>query len=190
MIRLLFTLSAVCCSCLTFGQKKFERESRIKEKELPKNMVEKLKPYLNNVKRLKYYEEFDGSSTSYEAKFIYYDNKFSVEFSNEGDLQDVEVIRCFEELPHTVQNNIVEYLYPNNNFKIKKTQKQFSGSGPDQQIIEDALANIDNDTIRYELIVEVQPEKNWSEFEMLFDADGKFISKKLVIQREEDHVLY
>jgi len=192
MVRVSFLLVFTFITSLGFGQgeKKLEKEKRIKEKELPEKVLKTLQPYLKDVRKLKYYEEFDGSSTSFEAKFIYYQNKFSVEFSEDGNLEDVEVIRCFTELPTAVQNKIVDYLYPNENFKIRKTQKQFSGTAADDQLLKDALKNIETHTIRYELIVEVKAEKNWLEYEMLFDSEGNFIKKKQVISRSEDHVLY
>lgn len=193
-MRLLIGIILLLNSCAALaqtGEKKYEKESRIKEDQLPPFMHETLKPYLNSVKKLKYYKEFDGETNSYEAKFIYYKNICSVEFTDQGKLKDVEIHRFFTELPIAVQDTIIEFLNHNKDFKIIKTQKQFTTeSMPDSTLLKSALNNANVGTIRYELIAEIKEDKDWKTFELLFDKNGEFLQKREVLNRSEDYLLY
>ena len=185
----------IVCFLISFTsfsqEKKLEKEERIKASGVPDAVKSLIAPYTEGARRVRYYSEFNGTTKSFEVKFVLYKNHFSVEFSKDGQLEDVEVIRCFTELPKNVQDEIVKYLYPNDNFKIKKNQKQFlSKKIPDSEVLDAAIKNQDITKIRYELIVQIKKEGEWTTFEMLFDEDGKFVSQREVIDRSEDHLLY
>lgn len=191
MKYILFIVSFLICFTSLSQDKKLEKEERIKRSEAPEGVKELVNPYTKDARRVRYYSEFDGTSTSYEVKFILYKNHFSVEFSKEGVLEDIEVIRCFTELPTITQKSIVGYLYPNDNFKIKKTQKQFRSEDlTDRALLKAAIENKDITGIRYELIVQVKEDGEWTTYEMLFDEVGNFISQREVVARSEDHLLY
>lgn len=192
MKKWLLLFSSMLIMCFTLAQeKKLEKEERIKPSEAPDGVKEMVSPYTEDARRVRYYSEFDGTSTSYEVKFILHKNKFSVEFSKDGQLEDVEVIRCFTDMPTTTQNNIVDYLYPNDNFKIKKSQKQFRPLDlNERELLDAAIKNKDIAGIRYELIVQVKKDGDWTTYEMLFDEEGRFISQREVVARSEDHLLY
>ncbi|MTI22551.1 hypothetical protein E1176_16080 [Fulvivirga sp. RKSG066] len=172
-------------------EKKIERESRVKLKETPKDMQSVLMPFVSEAKKLKYYQEYDGKRITYEAKVILHKRHFSIEFSEEGKLEDVEVIYCFTELPQDTQDAIVDYLMQYANFKIKKTQKQFTDiNKSDSGVIQGAIENDNTLTIKYELVISIKESVHWASFELLFDRNGKLLEKKEMANRSEDHLLY
>lgn len=179
-------------SPLASGQaKKLEREKRIKKAQMPASALDLLNDYLNKAKKVKYFAETDGDHMSFEIKFLYDACQFSVEFDNAGKLEDVEALVSFKNLEKMRKKNITSHLEQYDNFKVKKTQKQFSSvSQPDSEVIAKALQNIATETVRYEIIVETRTNSTWTVYEMLFDDQGGFISQKEVIGRLEDNILY
>lgn len=188
MKKCLILIALLVITITGFSQ---EKEKRVRPTDIPATIIELVAPYTKEARRVRYYEEYDGKNWSYEVKFILHKNHFSVEFSKDRKLEDVETILCFTELPKSVQNKIVDHLYPNKNFKIKKTQKQYrSESLSDIELIDAAVKNENIAGIRYELIIQVKETDKWSTFEMLYNETGEFISKSEVVARSEDHLLY
>jgi len=192
MNRLLLCLIiSLTSTCVVAQQKKVEVEKKIKPKDAPTSMMETLDSFLKNARKVKIYQELNEHGTSYECKFILNKIHYSIEFSEAGKLEDVEVIQCFTELPKMLQDRIASYLMSNDNFKITKLQKQFSSQRlNDEEVINSALKNIATDTLRYELIVKVKSQNEWKTFEMLFSDTGNFIKKIEIDERTEDHLLY
>lgn len=185
-------LAAICFSfCLLAQEKKMEREKRIKKEEMPAVINDILDKYITKAKKVKYFEETDVNHHSFEVKFFLHHNLYSVEFDDTGNLEDVEMKLGFHKLEKDLRKNITSHMRRYDQFKIKKTQKQFSsGSQTAEQVIELALRNESTEIIRYEIIVETKTNKSWTTYEMLFDRQGNFISQKEVIGRLEDNILY
>ncbi len=181
----------VCCITTSICQGKIEREKKIKQEAIPTEMNQTLKSLINKASKVKYFEEFDGEQITYECKFKLHKQRYSAEFDSIGKLEDIEVIVCFTELSKDLQQTISEHLVQYPDFKIQKTQKQYSSDLlSDRVVIQHAFENSLKPTIRYEIIVELKEKKSWSVYEMLFDSDGYFISQLKVIGRSEDHILY
>lgn len=186
-----------CIVCLLFfisfglaGQTKFEKEERIKAEEFPKEAIGLLKA-ASLPKKVKYYKEQSDRGLSYEAKFKKNGTFFSVEFSSDGSLEDVEAE--IGQLPAEVQSSINQYL--SNEFKkhgIKKIQRQFIIAPEDNPstILKTALANAHSPTVNYELIVRAKTDKGWQQLEMLFDANGTLLSSKKIVPAPYEHILY
>lgn len=185
-------LAAICFSfCLLAQEKKMEREKRIKKEEMPAVINNILDKYITKAKKVKYFEETDIGHHSFEVKFFLHHNLYSVEFDDTGNLEDVEMKLGFHKLEKDLRKNITSHMRRYDQFKIKKTQKQFSsGSQTAEQVIELALQNESTEIVRYEIIVETKTNKSWTTYEMLFDRQGNFISQKEVIGRLEDNILY
>lgn len=143
-------------------------------------------------KKLRYYQELDGSHMSYEAKFRYHRRPFSVEFDKYGVLEDVEVGMDFNTLSVETRNNIKKYLEKEcETFKVLKCQKQFKHIGDNpQRTLNNALHNKESDNIFYELEADLRMEKGWSSYEILFDESGRFISKRRIVNQPLDNLLY
>ena len=74
------------------SQDKQEREHRIRKSQFPEKALEFIQQQLLDAKRIKYYKEIDGAKRSYEVKFKKDRLKYSVEFDEDGNLEDVEDI--------------------------------------------------------------------------------------------------
>ncbi len=75
---------------LLYSQYKQEVEQRLAKIETPSFMVD-FASKIEGAKKIKYYQETDGSVVSYELKFCKNKERYSVEFSKEGILEDVEI---------------------------------------------------------------------------------------------------
>ena len=88
--RLILIGALLCCFSIT-AQTKNEKEFRISLSEFPQNSQEILSAVQDQVKRIRFYKEIDGDQESYESKFKFGKRWFSVEFSKDGVLEDIEV---------------------------------------------------------------------------------------------------
>ena len=91
------------------AQEKYEHEYRIKALEVPEvavNFINKIP----NTKRLKWYAEESQQGKSIEAKFYGSHHKVSVEFSENGSIQDIEFKVLLNEIPKDQQDAIRQAL--------------------------------------------------------------------------------
>ena len=170
---------------------KREREFRIKADDFPSVALEALRPYLNGAKRKRFYKEFDGDKTSFEAKFKKGRLFYSVEFDSIGQLEDVEFIVTKNDIPASSFERISDYL--NQNFvktRIKKIQQQYPIQREATTTLREAFQNLLLPYLNYELIISQRAEKGFEEYELLFDAEGNFLSARKSIPQKYDHVLY
>ncbi|CAM3384566.1 hypothetical protein ZORO111903_12245 [Zobellia roscoffensis] len=175
-----------------FAQIKNEREHRIKKSQFPENARLFIHQKLVNAKRIRFYKEIDGNKVSYEAKFKKDRLQYSIEFNTEGILEDIEIEIKPIDIPNETYTKITIYL--ENNFKkyrVKKIQQQYLSDGEDiDQTLKEAFQNLMLPSIKYELIVNGKKEKSFEQFEILFNADGKFELIKKALPPNYDHVLY
>lgn len=181
----------LCCLCFGLAaQTKFEKKERVNAEEFPKEAIGLLKAALLP-KKIKYYKEQSDSGISYEAKFKHNGTFFSVEFSTDGNLEDIEAE--ITQLPSQTQGAINEYLSEEfKKYTLKKIQRQFIKTQEDNPstILKTALINTHSPSVNYELIVMVKAEAGWQQFEMLFDANGKLLSSKKIVPPPYEHILY
>ncbi|MEM9361590.1 MAG: hypothetical protein AAGA43_03095 [Bacteroidota bacterium] len=174
------------------GQTKNEREFKIKSSELPQNIEKLLSPYLKDAKRIRYYQEIDGAKKSFEAKFKKGRLHYSVEFDTHGLLEDVEFKINPADIPEASLANILQYLGQNfSRFSVKKIQQQYPALNKSTStVLIEAFQNLILPYINYELIVSAKKEKGFEQFEVLFNAEGEFLSIRKSIRPKYDHVLY
>ena len=109
---------------------KHEQEQRIEAQAMPGGAMTYLKTLDGNKKRIKYYFEQDGARRSYEAKFKLKGSKYSVEFDENGNLEDIEIERSETETG-TVLKSIEDYLKQTYvRHKIEKIQAQYLPNKP------------------------------------------------------------
>ena len=72
---------------ISFAQNKYERESRIDKEEFPSKSFSLIQKYLEDAKRVRFYQEMDSTKKSYEAKFKKGRLHYSVEFNKNGSQQ-------------------------------------------------------------------------------------------------------
>ena len=116
---------------LALAQQKFERETRLSEKEVPTSALQFVEA-LNANRKVKWYKEESLTSQSIEAKFKRNKQKYSVEFDTTGQLEDVEIEIKWQEIPKqvgdSVQNEIAILCVRS---KVSKIQVQCIGNQED-----------------------------------------------------------
>lgn len=171
--------------------KKIEKEERLKEEEVPDTILEKVSAYFDLAEQIRFYRETDSEKTSIEVKFLFNKSAFSIEFSDSSELEDIEKTIDFSELNEEIRTNIEKNLSSYKKYKIDKTQIQYSSPNiPDTEIIKQAIEENKGDIIRYELEITLKENKKWKAYEMLFDDTGTFISKREIIERSSDYIMY
>ena len=183
-----FLLVNVFC----FGQKKQEREFRIDQEDLPQKIIPILSDYLNTVKRLRFYKELDGEKSSYEVKFKKDKLFYSVEFDENGTLEDVEFIIKETAIPRVTLNTIKDHFSKTyGKFRIKKIQQQYLNNGTDTKaVLRKAFQNLLVPEINYEIVIAVKDGEGYGEYEVTFDSDGQHLLTRKSIAPKYDHVLF
>lgn len=185
------------CLCMYLGsyaQQKYEREYKIPISEVPQKALEFINAF-DVQKKVKWYKEQGLNTTSIEAKFKLLGSKYSVEFSNEGELQDIEQKVVFKKLPKELQKTIIAHLEDHfDAYSIEKTQIQYKGepkfilmwrgfSDFPRYSMASAVAGIESS---YEIIIRTRTKNKVQLFEYLFNRNGKKIAQKEIITRDTD----
>lgn len=188
---LLFLLF-VCCGCFTFAQNKYEREFRIKKSQFPKKALSYIDEKLEDARRIRFYKETDSARVSYEAKFKKDRLYYSVEFDEDGALEDIEVLIKSVDIPNETFERINNYLRKEfAKYRIQKIQQQYPVlNGATEATVKNAFQNLMLPTIKYELIVSGKRNKGYAQYEILFDAKGHFEKLRKSLPPNYDHVLY
>ena len=186
--------SVLCFSCFYFtcgfSQVKYEKEYRIKENKVPKN----IKSYLSEIyfkNKIKWYKDEALSKYTYEAKTHHNNLNFSIEFDSLGIIEDVEFKIEWKNIPELIKKNIEFYLdsiYQKK--KIIKVQIQYTGKP-------ESLINILKDlnqnqrlTRKYEIVLKGKENKKYQMMEYLFSNEGKFEDKAIIIMKNTDNLEY
>ncbi|MFS4445653.1 hypothetical protein [Maribacter sp. 2307UL18-2] len=175
------------------AQNKYEREYRIRKSQFPEKALHYISEKLEDAKRIRFYKETDSAKTSYEAKFKKDRLWYSVEFSEKGALEDIEILIKPVDIPNESFSRIETYLTRSFlKYRIRRLQQQYpiTSEEPAETTVKNAFQNLMLPSINYELIVSGKKEKAFEQFEILFDADGNFIAIRKSLPPNYDHVLY
>lgn len=171
-----------------FAQDKFEKESRIKQKEVPEKALAFITK-LNINTKVKWYLETSLTKKSIEAKYKYNNLNYSIEFDTLGNIEDVEVEINWEDLSQAivrvVNKRLSEECFKH---KVVKVQQQFLGT---QQELIDVIANPSDKSAvetNYELIVKCKTDKDINLFEYLFNNKGNIVSKSKIVFKNSSHL--
>lgn len=183
LVLLLVTLFSSTCA---FGQK-VERESRIDTQEVPQPALDYIES--TTVESVNWYRETGLESISFEAKFKHNKRWFSVEFSQVGELEDIEIELKPEEIQPSKKAQIIEHLESEfKKFKVQKVQVQYKQT-PLQTLLNGSIPNFDLPHA-FEIVVKGKKSKTTELWEFTFDAEGKFISVSQIITRNSTHLEY
>lgn len=188
----LILMSLLSCSFL-LAQVKNEREFRIKKSQFPEKAQLFIQKELTTAKKIRFYKEIDGAKKSYEAKFKKDRLFYSIEFDENGLLEDIEIIIKKIDIPEDSYFAITSYLDKEfKKYKIRKIQQQYSvkAFGAEKNTMKMAFQNLLDPKINYELIISGKKEKEFLDFEIQFAADGSFIQLRKSLPANYDHVLY
>ena len=171
-----------------FAQLKFEKESRLKQVDVPPLALELINS-LAISKKIKWYSEQSLTGNSIEAKFSLNKKNYSIEFDTNGNLQDVEISIQITEIQKSVKDNIIKYFESEfDNYSIQKIQVHYPGKNPEiLSIIKNPPKETSN-TVKYELIVNGKTGKLTNQYEMVFNNFGILIERKEIIQKNADNL--
>tara|TARA_B100001146_G_C16176791_1_gene432730 strand:- start:583 stop:1176 length:594 start_codon:yes stop_codon:yes gene_type:complete len=175
-----------------FTQHKYEWEHRIRKAQFPDEALQLISEKLQDAKRVKFYKETDSTKVSYEAKFKKDRLHYSIEFDENGVLEDVEILIKPVDIPDDSYTKMTKYL--GNSFKkyrIRRMQQHYSvGKEGVEKTLRNAFQNLMLPSIKYELIVAGRKDDGYEQFEILFDAEGNVEKIRKSLPPNYDHVLY
>lgn len=167
---------------------KIEKEHRVNEEEVP----EQAHHFMSHTPftRIKWYKELTENDDKYEAKTKYKKKQYSIEFSNAGIIEDIEVKIKFNDLPVAIQSAINSYFQEQNQ-QTTFTRIQVQHVGNEEQLISWInQGNIKQLTINYELVAKVKTNNNAYRAEFLFSATGVLLSQKRISLHNNDLLDY
>lgn len=183
---LVFTI----CSNHIYAQKKYERESRLKEKYVPSTALD----FIDSLavgRKVRWYLEEGLDRTSIEAKFEMDNQKYSIEFDTVGNLEDIEIRIKWGGLNKMLRDSIDFYLGQDcTKYKIRRIQIQYSG---DPSILLPKIKTGESTeyyTTRYEIAVKCRSKNDVNLFEYLFSDSGQKLSVSQIIFKNSSHLEY
>lgn len=185
-----FILLLLFCSQVFYGQQKAERERRVNISEVPNSAVRWFNEVYPDAKKVKWYAEETSGRNSFEAKSKYRNSLHSVEFSEDGRIEDIEILREWTELPSQTQSELTAFFEEVcTRYKIRKIQEQWTGSS---EKLKKAVENYDSGevAVRYEIEYYGVDDDQKALWEGLFTEDGSFIEKREIILRPTDNLNY
>ncbi|MEO1030262.1 MAG: hypothetical protein AAFX55_02600 [Bacteroidota bacterium] len=192
-MRLDVLLILLCFGQLALSQTKNEKEERILLSEFPVAAQKVIETLPKHCKRINFYKETDGQKHSFEAKFKYKGKRYSLEFSNKGIIEDLEVLTKFKTLDEGKSAAIKNYFKSSfKKHKLIKVQKQyiFNPQFESSEFVNQILSQKTSIAPKFEIIAEVKVDKQRELREFEFDSEGTFISFRIVNQTSYEHVLY
>ncbi|MFT7442881.1 MAG: hypothetical protein ACI9Q3_001258 [Maribacter sp.] len=167
-----------------FAQQKFEKEYRINSNEIPVRSLQIIKMW-NFKKKVKWFAEESNDGKTFEAKVVYKRHRYSIEFSEEGQILDVEKKVKFSELSGEIQRKIKENLSKKfKKYRIKKVQVQYSGT---ETAIYNEVFQLktthESTNINFEIVLKAKKENDYALYEILTDNKGNLI-KELKFKQE------
>ncbi len=186
------------CSLLLFGlhswsQTKNEHEERVTLEVLPEAAIAVINELPKRCKRLRFYKETDGEKQSFEAKFKYKRQHYSLEFNTEGLIEDIEVIIELKEIEDAKKSKITNYFEEHfDKFQYIKIQKQYVyyQSAKPVTFLNDVLSKQSEAEVNYELVAEIKLDSKHEVREFLFGKTGKFKSFRTLNPESYEHILY
>jgi len=188
----LILISVFSCCQLSFAQKTYEREFRIRKSQFPSAAHTLIENNIEGVKRLKFYQETDSNKVSFKAKLKKDKLWYNLDFDKEGVLKKIEILINSTDIPNDTYLKIESYV--NNNFskyRIKKLHQQYySNNDTLEETFKKAFQNLILSSNMYEIVIAGKKERGYLDYEIQFDADGNFKKIRTALPSNYDHVLY
>jgi len=191
LIALLLCLLSEAAS----AQRKFEKEVRIRNRELSEQVPKSALDFVDALpcdRRIRWYREEGYTGHSFEAKTKVKRQRISIEFSADGTFEDIEVAISPEGVLKKEARSAMEaYLKTSNGgYRIEKIQLQFSGDPELASKSFTAGAPQAGTTVRYEWVVSSKVDGEFALFEYLFDDDGAFLQRTEIDVVPADNIEY
>jgi hypothetical protein len=184
IVFLLFNIS------VAYTQNKVEREYKIRPSDVPAKALNFLRESVGDTK-INWYMEENSEGKSIEGKIRKDKTYYSVEFDTLGNIQDIEVLVKFSDIPETLRNIIDRSLKEEfSKFKIRKTQKQWIGDATDLQLLMKGAKPDAKHILNYEIVLMGRKDKHRDEYELLFNEDGMLIRQQKIIESNQQHLIF
>lgn len=194
----LIRIKLILCAIFAFPsfahcQVIYEREYRIRKDTIAENACIFINQsgFLEERTKVKWYREESEEGISIEAKFKQNKKDYSIEFSKEGELQDVEMEIDESEVPVESMKSIRKILEDEFlKWKIKKIQRQWVG--PEIDVIESIKSGYAKEEVEenFEIVIKGRTDEDRSFFELLFNEQGELISKGRILEGPGDILIY
>lgn len=167
---------------------KIESETRIKSNDAPLASQAFIQTAFPSIRKIKWFKEVTSGRNSFEAKFKQQDKKYSVEFNEQGQIEDIEVTYKLKDLEDPVQKALINAFSQFEKFKLQKIQEQWTASSP-QALIE-AIQNQGprNVKIQYEVVFRALIDGELAIWEGTFSQRGELLGKRKVVLRPTDNL--
>lgn len=188
-------LSLMVITSITINaQTKNEQEIRIEKEDFPKKALNLLEHLPENIKRIKYYKETDQDKTSFEAKLKLKRKKYSIEFDETGNLEDIEITVKSKNIDKVVLKTIETFFKSEyKKYGLLKIQNQYKKQASIDAIstLQKAIENSQEFEINLEIIAQVQTKNSKKQvMEFTFNHLGSLLESRIVEPSSYEHVLY
>lgn len=189
-MKIILTFVCFFLTQLCVGQEKFEKEQRIKESAVPQSALSFVNS-LNPPKKVKWYLEISNDGKRIEAKTKIGKSMYSIEFEENGSLEDLEVEIRKEVLSDSFFATLNEQLSAHfSKFRIERIQIQYLGTPDAVRSAAQSLEKISSSemTVKYEIIVKGKKEKRFELFEITTDQNGFVLQQLLIVLPKTDNL--
>ncbi len=188
----IFAIIFLFCFQICQAQYKYEREFRILKSQFPAKAIVTIDENLTDFKRIKFYKETDSTKISFEAKLKKDKLWYSIEFDENGVLEDIEILIKITDIPNDTYARIEDYLNKNfTKYRIKRLQQQYPSKNESlEATFKSAFQNLILPTNNYEIVIVGKKDKGYLDYEIQFDAEGNFRKIRTSLPPNYDHVLY
>lgn len=172
------------------SNEKRERETKVSESAAPQPAKDWLRDATDGTGRLTWYEQMSDGAKNFEVKFNYQKEFYSVEFDLDGNIENIEILRKWRNLPKAAREQMEAYLDSTySKHKLKKAQVQYTGESARLKTVfsEDISAAL---TVKYEVVYRGRDQNEDALWESLFDSEGIHLYKRKVILRPVDNLNY
>lgn len=179
-------------SCPIWAQTKYEKEYRLKEHKVPAQAIEFVAA-LPFDKKIKWFKEEGLDTNSVEAKTKFRSQKYSIEFDQNGILEDIEIEEKWKAKKGKTKEVINTHLQSNfEKYKVLKSQVQYTGTneGLIAAIKSQAYGSAPGITTRYELVVKTKKQRTHQKMEFLFDDSGVLLQQLIILPKNTDNLEY
>lgn len=169
-----FFVALFFMSVSVFSQYKYEREYSVDADKVPvkaKSFIDKCK----FDKKVKWFAEESQDGKTWEAKSCKNSCKYSVEFTKDGNVLDVEKTVKFSKLSHKEQlliNSVLKKEFIK--FKLKKVQLQFTGT---KNKLVEVIQQKNMSKYNFEMVVKGKTKSGYKLYEFLINSKGEIIKK-------------
>ncbi|MGO4919300.1 hypothetical protein [Maribacter spongiicola] len=188
----IFAIIFLFCFQIVQAQYKYEREFRILKSQFPAKAIATINENLTDFKRIKFYKETDNTKISFEAKLKKDKLWYSIEFDENGTLEDIEILIKITDIPNDTYARIESYLNKNfTKYRHKRLQQQYPSKNESlEETFKSAFQNLILSTNNYEIVIVGKKDKGYLDYEIQFDAEGNFKKIRTSLPPNYDHVLY